>query len=967
MGVKICITGLFYLNIWTILASASVAGTFDLCDIDKISDETFTLTLNFSSENSMTNGGVCSRAILFKSSRVKLVVEELNVASGASFEIFDGPGPDKGQNLGPKADSQFPSSFTSSGNALFILFKDDQGGKGSSTFRGKIANESYQDTCHCRGVTNGLLECSETDHERKCKVKCEPLYMDLSINKDVTCDLVKGEWDIDIHKTHIACQKVQSPLQIKATVHFNYANLTCQDIDRAKVTSVFREFIGKNSDVQNKGVCFGPGGDENVDCKKTRLQVNCTDDKSAKMTVMITDRIVEPPTVKEANSKLQQLSTAYVNLKLLDVLGSGDLVMKKENTSFTIDKGSSTTHIAPLCNDQYDYIKVSGNESSFVCSSCPLHHVYNATTHICQKCPTGSFASEGATACTQKNGTAMTHIKSSCSNACMKGKRVDAKSWMCEWCPLDTYQNSSTMLNPECIPCPDQKKTIFAGARSAAECLDSCATGAFHNTSTGVCQDCPIGTYMDVDKHASTKCKTCDMGKTTRAAGSKESNDCYKKCTPGQFYNSPSKMCSPCPVGKYQDEMDKDTCVDCPAGKTTPAPGSKNSSTCVTICGSGQFLNGSTGKCDDCPMDTYQDLGQHHSNECKPCGSNKTTHATGQSNISQCFDRCSKGWFLDKAVSQCKKCPKGQYQDQAGQDQCKQCPGGKSTIDEEQSDESSCLATCSKGEFFDSNNKTCNPCAYGRYQEVDNHFLVICQICPSKKTTVKEGGDGPQKCIAMAKEDKIESIKVSVRFLALTWSEELKDKNSAKYQETKKTIEDGITRLYRDDESFQDVEVTNLRNGSVIAEFELQFNDKADYQPTKLLQDAVHKGKVGNLSVSPDSFKVLHQDCAQPLGMENGKIKDDQITASTYFKNYEPYEGRLNAKGGRGWHAMYTRNIEYLQIDFRIEVNITAVATQGQSTEALYVTEYKLNTSDDGKTWNEYTENNKLKVQSILI
>ena len=907
MALKMSIAGLFSFSVSIILASATLGADVDLCRVGKISGENFTLSLNFSEENAMKNGGECSRIVLLESARVKLVVEELNLASGAAFEIYDGPGPNKGQHLGPNKDSKLPSTYISSGNALFIVFKDGQGGKEPSSFRGKITPEPYQNTCHCRGVANGKLECSENDHERRCKVKCQPSHMYLSINKNVKCDLVKGEWDIDIHNTRLACQKVQSPLQIKATVHFNYANATCLDIDSDKVKSAFREFIRQNSDIQTKGVCFGSGGDENVDCKGKRLLVNCSGDKPAKMTVTVTDRITEPPTLKEANLKLQELLTAYENLKLANISDSGDLVMKKENTSFTADKGSVSVKITPFCSGRQDYVKVPGNETSFVCSTCPLHHVYNATTHMCQKCPTGSSASEGATSCTKNNSTVtMTPIKTSCSNACMKGKHVDARSWMCEWCPLATYQNSSMTLNPRCIPCPDQKKTSFPGAQSVEECRDPCQSGTFYNTSGAACQDCPIGSYMDVDKHAFTKCKTCAVGKTTKTTGNKKSNDCYSRCTPGQFYNLQSNMCTPCANGKYQDKMDQDSCVDCPVGKTTINPGSKSSAECVILCGPGTFLSDSTGKCEDCPMNTYQDLDQYQSNKCKPCGPNKNTNATGQSNISQCFDSCSKGWFLAKSASLCRKCPKGEYQDQPGQEQCKKCPDGKSTE--------------------------------------------------------KEGRDDPKACITIAKENKFETIKMSLRFKSLLWSEELKDKDSVKYQETKKVIEEAIKFEFRYDRSFQAVEVTNLRSGSVIAEFDVHFNDKADYEPIKVLQDAVDKGKVGSLPVSPESFRILHQACGQPLGMENGQIKDDQITASTYVQHYEPHEARLNAKGGRGWHARYTKSTEYLQIDFRREVNITGVATQGESTGGSYVTEYKLSMSEDGKTWNEYTENNKSKV-----
>ena len=965
VAMKISIVGLFCLNIWSSFTSASAASaSFDLCGTNEFSGENFTLSLNFSAQNAMKTGGECSRVILLKSSRIKLTVEELDLVSGAELEIQDGPGMNKGEKIGPKDGSELPSSYVSSSNAMVIRFKDDsQGAKGSSIFRGKISSEPFQDTCHCRGVKNGKLECSETEGQRRCQVKCDPSHMELSINQDVTCDLVKGEWDIDVHSMRLDCQKVQNPLKIKTTVNFNYANLACQHVDHEKVANVFRAYIAK-SGVSTKGVCFSPRGDENSDCTQKRLQVNCTtNSNSADTVVTIIDRITEPATLQDANTKLQELYTAYSNLKLKGVLDSGDLDMKKANDSFAVDKESFANMTTPWCDSEYDYIKVPGNGTSFVCSTCPLHHLYNATTHTCQKCPSGSFAASRARSCIQKNGTAIpTSIKSKCDNKCMKGKRVDAKSWMCEWCPRNTYQNSSTKFNPDCTPCPGEKKTIFPGAQDVSECRDPCLSGAFVNTSSGTCQDCPVGTYMDVEKHAFSRCKMCEMGKITRGAGSKASSDCYK-CMPGHFYNSSSTMCSPCPKGKYQDEMNKDTCKDCPSGTITTEFGSTSASECVLVCGMGKFLNDSKGMCFDCPKNTYQDLEQHHKTECRPCGSNKITNATGQTDSAQCFLSCDKGWFLDNSVSQCKKCPKGQYQDQPGQAQCKQCPDGKRTTGEGQSNESACVdsAACGKGQFYDSSKKICTPCPYGTYQEAENH-LDNCKMCPSKKTSVKEGADDAKQCTAIDEKGKLEAFKMSLKFTSLSWSEELKDKNSVKYNETKTKIENAITSELHRDPSFEGVKVTDLRNGSIVADFELYFNDKVDYVPGKALQVAAQSGQVGVLSVSPESLKILQQDCSQPLGMESGKIENDQITASSHTNHYEPYEGRLHINGGRGWHAEFTRMIEYLQIDFKREVNITAVATQGQADENRYVKEYKLNMSDDGQIWNEYTENGKTKV-----
>ena len=971
MAMKIYIIGLFCLHIWpTLMASAA----FDLCGINEISGENVTLSLNFSSNNAVKTGGECSRFIFLNSKRIKLTVEESSFANGVLFEIYDGPGLNRSEKMWPKVESELPSVFVSSSNAMFIRFKDDsQGGKGASTFRGKISSEPYQATCHCRGVRNGKLECFETGLQRRCEVKCDSSYMELSINQHVTCDLVKGEWDIDIHNMSLSCQKVQMPLKVKATVNFDYVNQTCQHVDVLKVANVFRAFLANNSDISSKGVCFSSSGDNNKDCSATRLHVNCTTNSTSATTkVTIIDRIMEPATLKEANAKLQNLYTAYNNLNFKDVLDAQELVLNKGNESFSVAKASFASMVSPWCDVQSDYIRVAGNETSFVCSTCPMNHLYNVTTHMCQRCPSGSFATERARSCTQKDGhISLTPIKSSCDNKCGKGKRVDGNSWMCEWCPPNTYQDSSSKVNPDCTPCPSNTKTVFPGAQDVAECRDPCQAGTFLyqlvpalNTSSGACQDCPIGSYMDVEKHVLMQCKMCETGKTTQVAGSKSSGDCYK-CMAGQFYNSSSSMCELCPTGKYQDEINKDACKDCGNGTTTLESGSKNPSDCVLLCGAGKVLNETAKKCFDCPKNTYQDKVDHRSKECISCGPNKITIQTGQYEISQCIVSCNKGSFLDKSDSQCKKCPKGEFQDHPGQDQCKQCPEGKTTTSDGQSDKSACMAAnCSKGQFYDTGKKTCNPCPFGTYQESQNHLSVDCTTCPSKKTSVKEGADDSQKCTGIERNDKFETVKMSLRFTSLSWSDKLKDRNSVVYQSTKSLIEAAIKFELKDDPSLEDLKVTAMRSGSIVADFELYFNDKVDYVPGKALQIAAQSGKVGNFSVSPESLKILYQDCAQPLGMENYKVKNDQITASNHFKHYEPYEGRLNLKGGRGWRPEYTRPVEYLQIDFKREVNITAVATQGQSTSNLYVEEYKLSTSDDGKIWNDKT---KVKIKKTLI
>ena len=63
-----------------------------------------------------------------------------------------------------------------------------------------------------------------------------------------------------------------------------------------------------------------------------------------------------------------------------------------------------------------------------------------------------------------------------------------------------------------------------------------------------------------------------------------------------------------------------------------------------------------------------------------------------------------------------------------------------------------------------------------------------------------------------------------------------------------------------------------------------------------------------------------------PLGLESGVIKDTQITDSGYFNSNPARLGRL--RGNKGWCAK-AGNDEWMQIDLKQPMVITAVATQG--------------------------------------
>ncbi|KAE8622959.1 hypothetical protein XENTR_v10005442 [Xenopus tropicalis] len=103
--------------------------------------------------------------------------------------------------------------------------------------------------------------------------------------------------------------------------------------------------------------------------------------------------------------------------------------------------------------------------------------------------------------------------------------------------------------------------------------------------------------------------------------------------------------------------------------------------------------------------------------------------------------------------------------------------------------------------------------------------------------------------------------------------------------------------------------------------------------------------------------------CFMPLGMENGIIKDEQITASSYksswYSSWVPSLARLNKVGkSNAWQAKSNNNQQWLQIDFLMTKRITGITTQGAKalTTDMYVKSYSIQYSDNGKDWKPYTD-----------
>ncbi|KAL4646553.1 discoidin domain-containing receptor 2-like isoform X2 [Arapaima gigas] len=99
--------------------------------------------------------------------------------------------------------------------------------------------------------------------------------------------------------------------------------------------------------------------------------------------------------------------------------------------------------------------------------------------------------------------------------------------------------------------------------------------------------------------------------------------------------------------------------------------------------------------------------------------------------------------------------------------------------------------------------------------------------------------------------------------------------------------------------------------------------------------------------------------CRYPLGMEDGRIKNDDITASSqWYDTTGPQYARLNREEGDGaWcpaGPLEPTDIQFLQLDLRQLTFLTVIGTQGRHARGTgneFARMYRLEYSRDGVVW----------------
>ncbi|NXA36936.1 FA8 factor, partial [Eudromia elegans] len=109
--------------------------------------------------------------------------------------------------------------------------------------------------------------------------------------------------------------------------------------------------------------------------------------------------------------------------------------------------------------------------------------------------------------------------------------------------------------------------------------------------------------------------------------------------------------------------------------------------------------------------------------------------------------------------------------------------------------------------------------------------------------------------------------------------------------------------------------------------------------------------------------------CSMPLGMEDGRIPDQRISASSYsstvLSSWSPSRARLNRQGRtNAWRPKASSQSEWLQVDFEVTKKVTAVITQGARAvfTNMFVKEFAVSSSRDGVHWTPLLQDGQEKV-----
>eukprot|EP01122_Echinamoeba_exundans_P009764 TRINITY_DN3512_c0_g1_i1.p1 TRINITY_DN3512_c0_g1~~TRINITY_DN3512_c0_g1_i1.p1 ORF type:complete len:955 (-),score=56.13 TRINITY_DN3512_c0_g1_i1:36-2645(-) len=217
-----------------------------------------------------------------------------------------------------------------------------------------------------------------------------------------------------------------------------------------------------------------------------------------------------------------------------------------------------------LCNNG------KNSSSGISCDYCPDGYVGDSSN---------GTASTSCTTClpgTYRNGT-----MPSCT-ACALGYEPTSDFTSCRICAPGAYRNASFLTCQSMCPEGAQPRQPIPDA------CEPCPTAYYKNATKALCGTCPAGSEPNTGK---SSCVSCPSG-----AASQPGFLC-SLCPNGTQPSNDKSSCQACPVGQFSTNG---TCLDCPAGQTSPG----NASSC-SFCEPGEVVDSIDKTCHPCPVGTY--------------------------------------------------------------------------------------------------------------------------------------------------------------------------------------------------------------------------------------------------------------------------------------------------------------------------------------------------------------------------
>ena len=106
--------------------------------------------------------------------------------------------------------------------------------------------------------------------------------------------------------------------------------------------------------------------------------------------------------------------------------------------------------------------------------------------------------------------------------------------------------------------------------------------------------------------------------------------------------------------------------------------------------------------------------------------------------------------------------------------------------------------------------------------------------------------------------------------------------------------------------------------------------------------------------------------CSLPLGLEDKRITDGHLSASTYYNAHlSPWHGRLNHRWS--WSVRTRNHNQWFQVSFVGVAKVTGIATQGRQDANQWVRRYTVSYSPDSTNFRYYREGRGTKVRVMAM